>query len=174
MSRRFEVGPILVAVGAVMLVVSLFLDWYGSLTAWEAFEVVEVLLGSLAVAAFVIAVGQLIPDLEYIERRRLPVVVLAIAVLVAAEIIDPPPAAGDQAPASGAWIAFGAALVMFAGAVLTFGRVRFAVSVEGREERRERVAVVDNRQDTTETAAVSPDGEETTKRKRKAEPASDG
>ena len=173
MSRRFEIGPILVAAGAVVLIVSLFLDWYGALTAWQAFEVVEVLLGSLGVAALVIAVGQLIPDLEYIERRRLPVVVLAVAVLVAAEIIDPPPAAGDQAPASGAWIAFGAAIVMLAGAVLTFGRLRFAVSVEGREQRRERVAVVDNRQDTTETAAISPDGETTPPKQRKAEPASE-
>jgi hypothetical protein len=170
MSRRFEVGPILVAVGAVVLIASLFLDWYGSLTAWEAFEVVEVLLGSLAVAALVIAVGQLIPDLEYVERRRLPAVVLGVAVLVAAEIIDPPPAAGGQDPASGAWIAFGAAILMFAGAVLTFGRVSFAVSVEGRETR-ERVVVVDHRQDTTETAAISPDGE--TAAKREGEPASD-
>jgi hypothetical protein len=38
------------------------------------------------------------------------------------------------------------------------------VSVEGREFR-ERVAVVDHRQDTTETAAVSPDGEATTTKK---------
>jgi hypothetical protein len=158
MSRRFEVGPILVALAALVLLVSLFLDWYGALTAWEAFEVVEVLLGSLAVTALVIAVGQLIPDLEYVERRWLPAVVLAIAVLVAAEIVDPPPAAGGEDPATGAWIAFGSALLMFIGAVLTFGRVRFAVSVEGREIR-ERVAVVDHRQDTTETAAVSPDGE---------------
>ena len=72
MSRRFEVGPILVALGALVLLVSLFLDWYGALTAWEAFEVVEVLLGSLAVTALVIAVGQLMPDLEYVERRWLP------------------------------------------------------------------------------------------------------
>jgi hypothetical protein len=171
MSRRFEVGPILVAIGAIVLLISLFLDWYGSLTAWEAFEVVEVLLGSLAVAAFVIAVGQLIPDLEYIERRRLPVVVLAVAVLVAAEIINPPPAAGGQDPALGAWIAFGAAVAMFIGAVLTIGRVRFAVSIEGREIRRERVTVVDNRQDTTETAALSPDDQPPAK-KRKGEPAS--
>jgi hypothetical protein len=170
MSRRFEVGPILVAISAVVLLVSLFLDWYGSLTAWEAFEVVEVLLGSLAVAALVIAVGQVVPDLEYIERRRLPAVVLAVVVLVAAEIIDPPPAAGGQDPASGAWLAFAAAIVMFAGAVLTFGRVRFAVSVESREAR-ERVPVVDHRQDITETAGVSPDGEAT--RTREAEPASE-
>jgi hypothetical protein len=157
MSRRFEVGPILVALGALVLLVSLFLDWYGALTAWDAFEVVEVLLGSLAVAALVIAVGQLLPDLEYVERRWLPIVVLAVAVLVAAEIIDPPPAAGGEDPATGAWLAFGSALVMILGTILTFGRLRFAVSVEGREVERERVAVVDHRQDTTETAAVAPD-----------------
>jgi hypothetical protein len=162
MSRRFEVGPILVAVAALVLLVSLFLDWYGALTAWEAFEVVEVLLGALAVTALVIAVGQLIPDIEYVERRWLPAVVLAVAVLVAAEIVDPPPAAGGEDPATGAWLAFGAALLMLVGTVLTFGRVRFAVSVEGRELRK-RVAVVDHRQDTTETAAVSPDGEAATK-----------
>ena len=61
MTRRFEVGPILVALGAIVLLVSLFLDWYGSLTAWDAFEVVEVLLAALAVTALVIALGQLVP-----------------------------------------------------------------------------------------------------------------
>lgn len=158
MTRRFEVGPILVALGAIVLLVSLFLDWYGSLTAWEAFEVVEVLLVALAVTALVIAIGQLAPDLDYGDRRWLPAVVLGIALLVAAEIINPPPAAGGEDPTTGAWLAFAAALVMFAGTVLTFGRVRFAVAVEQRQTR-ERVPVVDNRQDTTETAAVTPDGE---------------
>ncbi len=47
---------------------------------------------------------------------------------------------------------------MFIGAVLTFGRVRFSLSVEGRTMR-ERVPVVDHRQDTTETAAVTPEEE---------------
>jgi hypothetical protein len=158
MSRRFEAGPILVAVGAIVLVVSLFLDWYGSLTAWDAFEVVEVLLAALGATALVIAIGELLPDVEVGDRRWLPAIVLAVAVLVAAEIINPPPAAGGQDPASGAWIAFGAAIVMFLGTVLTFGRVRFAVSVEGRQVR-ERVPVVDNRQDTTETEAVTPEGD---------------
>ena len=156
MTRRFEIGPILVALGALVLLASLFLDWYGSLTAWDAFEVVEVLLAALAVTAFVIALGQLAPDLDYADRRWLPAVVLAATLLVAAEIVNPPPAAGDQDPAIGAWIAFGAAIVMFFGTVLTFGRVRFAVSVEGRQVR-ERVPVVDHRQDTAETAAINPD-----------------
>jgi hypothetical protein len=157
MTRRFDIGPILVTLGAVVLLVSLFLDWYGGLSSWEAFEVVEVMLAGLAVFALVIAAGLLVPDLEYVERRWLPAVVIGVVVLVAAEIIDPPPAAGDETAATGAWLAFGAAFVMFAGAVLTFGRVSFAVSVEGRDVR-ERVAVVDHRQDTAETAAVSPDG----------------
>jgi hypothetical protein len=153
MTRRFEVGPILVALGAIVLLVSLFLDWYGGLTAWDAFEVVEVMLAALGVTALVIAGGLLAPELEYVERRWLPAVVLGVVLIVAAEIVNPPPAAGDQVAATGAWIAAGSALVMFGGAVLTFGRVSLAFAVEGRDVR-ERVAVVDHRQDTTETAAV--------------------
>jgi hypothetical protein len=159
MTRRFEVGPMLVALGAIALLASLFMDWYGPLTAWEAFEVVEVLLAVLAAAALLVAVGLLVPNLEYIERRWLPLIVFAIAVLVAAELINPPPAAaGDDRLEAGAWTAFVAALVLLAGAVLTFGRVSFAVSVQGREVR-ERVPVVDHRQDTTETAAIKPAAE---------------
>ena len=156
MTRRFEVGPILVALGAILLLVSLFLDWYGPLSAWEAFEVVDVLLAGLAAAALIVAAGQLVPDLELGERRWLPVIVAAIAVLVAAELIDPPPAAGAEELEQGAWLAFAAALVMLAGAVLSVGRISFAISVEGREGR-ERVAVLDHRQDTTEPAAVEKD-----------------
>lgn len=155
MTRRFEVGPILVALGAILLLVSLFLEWYGPLNAWEAFEVVEVLLAALAVAAIVIAAGQL-ADLDYGNRRWLPPLVAAVAVLVAAELVDPPPAAGAEELAEGAWLAFAAALVMLAGAVLTVGRISFAISVEGREVR-ERVSVLDHRQETTETAAVEED-----------------
>jgi hypothetical protein len=169
MTRRIEAGPVLVGLGALVLLVSLFLDWYGGLTAFQAFEVVEMLLAALAVFALVIVVGLLLPGLEYVDRRWLSAVVLAAAVLVAAEIIDPPPAAGGETATTGAWIAFGSALVMIAGAVLTLGRVSFAVSVEGREVRK-RVAVVDHRQETTETEAVSPDGAadapEATRRKR--------
>jgi hypothetical protein len=155
MTRRFEVGPMLVALGAIVLLASLFMDWYGPLTAWEAFEVVEVMLAVLAVAALLVAAGLLVPDLEYLERRWLPAIVFGVAVLVAAELVNPPPAAVDDTLEAGAWTAFGSAVVMVVGAVLTFGRVSFAVSVEGREAR-ERVAVVDHRQDTTETSAVKP------------------
>jgi hypothetical protein len=162
MTRRFEVGPMLVALGAIALLVSLFMEWYGPLSAWDAFEVVEVLLTALAVAALAVAAGMLVPDLEMIERRWLPLIVFGVAVLVAAELVNPPPAAGQETLGDGAWLAFGAALVMLAGTVLSFGRVSLAVAVEGREVR-ERVAVVDHRQDTTDAAAILPAREESTK-----------
>src|SRR5687768_16880466 len=104
MTRRFEVGPVLVALGAIVLLVSLFMDWYGPLTAWEAFEVVELLLAILAVAALVVAAGLLVPDIEYLERRWLPAIVLGVVVLVAAALVDPPPAAGEDALDEGAWL----------------------------------------------------------------------
>jgi hypothetical protein len=155
MTRRFDVGPILVGLAAIALLVSPFLEWYGPATAWDVFELVDVLLAVAAVAALVLAVGLLAPDFAYLERQWLPIVAVAVVVLVAAQVIDPPPAAGDEAAGTGAWMAFASALVMLAGAVLTFSRVSFAVSLEGKETR-ERVAVVDHRQDTTDTAAVTP------------------
>jgi hypothetical protein len=158
MTRRFEVGPLLVALGAAILLVSLFLEWYGTLTAWEAFEVVDVLLAVLAVAALTIAAGLLLPDLGYLERRWLPPVVAAAAILVIAQVIDPPPTAAGEDLEAGAWFAFGAVFLMSAGALLTVGRISFALSVEDRDVR-ERVPVVDHRQDTTETAAVRADEE---------------
>jgi hypothetical protein len=153
MNRRFELGPILVALGALLLLVSLFLDWYGSLSAWDAFEVVDVLLAALAVVSFVGAIGAVAPEVGYVERRWLPGVVLAVLVLVAAEIINPPPVAAHAGLDIGAWLAFAAAIVMMVGAVLSVGRVSLSVAVEGRDLR-QRVAAVDERQQTTESGAV--------------------
>jgi len=154
MTRRFQVGPIIVALAAIVLLVSLFLEWYGSLTAWEAFEIVDVLLAALALAGLMAAVGTIAPDVAYVDRRWLPPIALGAALIVAAQL-DPPPAAGSESAATGAWLAFGAALVMVVGAILSLGRVSLAVSVD-QHESRERVAVVDHRQDTTESAPVTP------------------
>jgi hypothetical protein len=154
MTRRFELGPIIVAAASVLLLVSLFLDWYGpGVSAWDAFEVVDLLLAVLAIAAIAAAVGALAPEAGSLDRRWLPALVTAIAVLVAASIINPPPAAAGANADLGAWLAFGAAIAMLIGAVLSIGRVSFSFALEGREPR-ERVAAVDERQATTETAAV--------------------
>jgi hypothetical protein len=152
MPRRFELGPILVVAAALLLLVSLFLDWYGGITAWKAFELVDLLLALLALAAMGVAAATIVPDLPG-ERRWLPWIVSAAVILVAMSIINPPPAAIGRRIDTGAWVAFGASLGMLLGAVLTLSRVSFAIDVQGRDLR-QRVAAVDVRQPTTETAAV--------------------
>jgi len=124
--RRFDIGPLIVAVGSLVLLVSLFMDWYGGETAWGTFEVADLLLAALAIAALLTSAGMI------------------------AEILSPPPVVGGADPQEGAWIAFAAALVMVVGTVLTLGRVSFSFAIEGREPRH-RVAAVDHRPPPTET-----------------------
>lgn len=164
MTRRIEAGPVLVGLGALVLLISLFLDWYQpAVTAWDAFEVVDLLLAALGVAALVGAAGAVRPDATVIERHWLPAIVAAIAIVVAAQILDGPPSV-DGDPDTGAWLALGAAAVMCVGTLLTLGRVSFALTVEGRDTRR-RVSAVDARTDPTTTegpAITRPAGDEPT------------
>ena len=158
--RRFEIGPLIVAVGSLVLLVSLFMDWYGGETAWGAFEVADVLLAALAVAALLASLGMIAEEIGVLDGRWLPAAVLAAALLVIAEILSPPPVVGGADPQEGAWVAFAATLVMLVGAVLSLGRVSFSFAIEGREPRR--VAAVDHRPPPTETGApVARRGEET-------------
>jgi hypothetical protein len=156
MTRRLETGPLLVTLGAVLLLVSLFLFWYsGDLTAWDAFEVWDLALAALALAAIAAAIGLMSPEVAVIDRRWLPAPVLAALVVVAVQIVDPPPAAAGQEPDTGAWLALGAAILMGIGAVLTFSRVRLALTVEGRDPRRH-VAAVDARGEPDQTTSDEP------------------
>jgi hypothetical protein len=146
MTRRLEAGPLLVTLGALLLLVSLFLSWFtGEITAWEAFEVWDLVLFVLALGAIAAGLGLTTQDVELVDRRLLPAGVAAVAVIVASQILDPPPAASASDPDTGAWLALGAALLMCVGAVLTFGRVHLSLTVEGREPRRRHVAAVDAR-----------------------------
>jgi hypothetical protein len=160
--RRFDIGPLIVAIGSLVLLVSLFMDWYAGESAWGAFEVADVLLAALAVAALLASLGMIAEEIGVLDARWLPAVVLASAVLVIAEILSPPPVVGGADPQDGAWIAFAAALVMLLGTVLSLGRVSFSFAIEGREPR-QRVAAFDHRPPPTETgqAPVARRGEET-------------
>jgi peptidoglycan/LPS O-acetylase OafA/YrhL len=155
MTRRIEAGPVLVALGALVLLVSIFLDWYEPhVTAWEAFEFLDLLLAALAIAALAAAVGAMRPEATVVERHWLPAIAAAITVVVASQILDRPPSV-DGDPTTGAWLALGAAILMCLGTLLTLGRVSFALTVEGRDTRR-RVSAVDARTDppTSEGPAV--------------------
>ena len=163
MTRRLEAGPLLVTLGALLLLVSLFLSWFTpEISAWEAFEVWDLVLFVLALGSIGAGLGLTTQEIEVVDRRFLPAAVAAVAVIVASQILDPPPAAAGQDPETGAWLALGAALVMCAGAVLTFGRVHVALTLEGREPR-QHVAAVDARgpQDPTtdNVPAVQPERE---------------
>jgi peptidoglycan/LPS O-acetylase OafA/YrhL len=161
MTRRIEAGPVLVGLAALVLLISLFLAWYEpEVTAWDAFEVLDLLLAALGVAALVAAAGAIRPDATVVERHWLPAIVAAITIVVASQILDPPPAVDGDLD-TGAWIALGAAIVMCIGTLLTLGRVSFALTVEGRDTRR-RVSAVDHRADdptTTEGPPVARPGQ---------------
>jgi hypothetical protein len=176
MTRRLESGPLLVTLGAVLLLVSLFLSWYtGEVTAWEAFEVWDLVLFVLALASIAAGLGLTTQDVDLVDRRFLPVGVAAVAIIVASQILDPPPAAPAQDPDTGAWLALGGALLMSLGALLTFGRVHVALTVEGRDQRRH-VSAVDARgpaDPTTEShepVATSSDRRRLFARERTSEP----
>jgi len=161
MTRRLEAGPLLVTLGALLLLVSLFLSWFDpEISAWEAFEAWDLVLFVLALGSIAAGLGLTTQDVDLVDRRFLPAAVAAVAVIVASQIIDAPPAAVGQDPETGAWLALGSALLMCLGALLTFGRVHLALTVEGRDQRRH-VPAVDARgpqEPTTDSReAVVPD-----------------
>jgi len=155
MTRRVEAGPLLATVGALLLLVSLFLAWFDpDITAWEAFEAWDVVLFALALVAVAAGMGLTAQDVDLADRRALPAVAAAVLVIVGSQIVNPPPAAAGQAPEIGAWLALGAAVVMCAGAVLTLGRLHVAVELERRRPRH--VAAVDARGPKDQTTESDP------------------
>ena len=134
MTRRVDAGATVAAAGGIVLLVSLFLDWYGddreAFSAWTLFEVIDLLLAAialLALSAFVSRAG--------IEPRLpdAPLLLLGAAavVLTGSQLIDGPPAAFELELQTGAWLALAGALAMLAGAFMSVARVSF--SVEHRE-----------------------------------------
>jgi hypothetical protein len=159
-SRRLELGPLVVALGALLLLVSLFLNWYEpNITAWDAFEVWDLVLAALGVFSLVLAMGLVIPELALLESPALLANAFAITVIVASQIINQPPAAAGQGRMIGCWLALGSAAVIVIGTLLTLSRLSFAVAVEGRDTRRRVVAVDSRDPSTTESGPLFSRGE---------------
>jgi peptidoglycan/LPS O-acetylase OafA/YrhL len=157
MSRTIDAGPGLLILGAVLLVVSLFLPWFDHDSAWTSFETLDLVLAGLAVAALWSASGRSGDE----GRRALPIAVAAL-VAVAVQLLDPPPVAGAHADrGSGAWLALVATLLMTAGAALALASFSIRVDVRERERRR-RVAAVDRREDPPAAPAPAEDLEQRT------------
>jgi hypothetical protein len=148
--ERFDAGSAFVALGAIALLVSLFVDWYEpSLDAWAAFEFLDLLLAGVAVFALVALAPRFAPLV-----RWLPLVAGVALVVVAVQLIDPPPAARGAGLDSGAWLALAATALMALGALLAAASISITVDVRGRERRR-RAAAIDAREG--EAAAEAPE-----------------
>jgi hypothetical protein len=140
MPRRIDLGRAVLFAGAALLFVSLFLDWYDpGLTAWEAFEALDLVLAGLAVAAMAAAVR---PDI--LPPWAAVAVPGAALLIVVVQLVNFPPAAVGGDLASGAWLALAGTLLMTAGAALSLAAISITVQVRERDVRR-RVSAVDRR-----------------------------
>ncbi len=137
MPRRTQlaVGPLVAAVGAVLLIVSLFLDWYEGLTGFTVFEFIDLLLVLLALTT----IASLAGGLGLVKPAPSPAVSLAVALftifVVLSQIInDPPAAVGPGGPDQdiGIWLGLSGAALMVAGAVLGYASISLAFEPRSR------------------------------------------
>jgi len=133
MARRIPIGPLVAGLGALVLLVSLFLDWYGEITAWTVFEVLDLVLAGIAIATLVSLAGALgLPRSAVTGGALLPLAAVAL-LLVVSQVLNHPPAGDGAEKEIGIWLALGATALMLAGAVLASARISLALDVQGRE-----------------------------------------
>ena len=137
MPERINGGQAVVAVGAILLIVSLFLSWYEpGRTAWTVFEVWDVVLAAIGIAA----IASLLPlrrtdvrDEHVLPERWLPALAGATLAIVVIQLINHPPAARGSSPEVGAWIALAAAVLMSAGAILSRAQISLVITLRSPE-----------------------------------------
>lgn len=128
MDRRIDLARGLVAGGAGLLLIALFLPWWGDYSAWTSFETLDLVLAGAALAAGALALGRLGGD----DRLALGLAGL-IALVVVSQLLDAPPAGQGQDRDSGLWIAVLATAVLVAGTVLQRAQIAVTVDVRGRK-----------------------------------------
>jgi hypothetical protein len=132
---QLAVGPLVAAVGAVLLIVSLFLDWYEGRTGFTVFEFIDLLLVLLALAT----VASLAAGLGLLRPAPSPAVAMGVAlftlfVILTQIINDPPAVVGPQGPDQdlGIWLALSGSALMVAGAVLGYASISLAFEPRSR------------------------------------------
>ena len=135
MQRRIDTAPVLAAASALLLLVSLFLDWYSpDDSAWTAFEAWDLVLAAVAVAALAAAARALGLVGSWPRRTDglLPLLGAVALVIVASQLLNPPPNALDRELEVGAWLGFVGAIGLAVAGVMSAARVSFEVSVRAR------------------------------------------
>jgi hypothetical protein len=127
---QIPIGPLVAAVGGVLLIVSLGMDWYGPYSGFSSFEFLDLLLVVLAL----VTLGSLAAALGFLRtplRPGTPLVVGVVALLVVlSQLINHPPVGNERDVESGLWLGLAGAALMLAGAILSTARI--AISVEPR------------------------------------------
>lgn len=133
MPERINGGQALVVLGAIALIVSLFLHWYEpGRSAWTVFEAWDLVLAAIGVAAIISVVPVRRRDVRgehLVPERWLPFLAGAALVIVVVALVNHPPAARGAGLEFGAWLGFAATLVLVAGAVLSRARVSLVISL---------------------------------------------
>jgi hypothetical protein len=157
--RRIDAGPLLALLGALLLLVSLFLHWYHpGITGWDVFELVDVLLAGLAITVVLAVLALAGIGASGPDPRWVPWAAGAALVLVLVTLLDRPPASGRGDLDVGAWLALAGAAGMALGALLSVARISVSLNVQGRQ----RVAAVDAR--PTEPAGPTDPADDPTKK----------
>lgn len=132
---KVPIGPLVAAIGAVLLIVSLFLDWYeADLEAFTVYEVLDLLLVLMAVAT----IASLAGGLGVIRAAPSPGVSLAVALftvfVVLSQVLNDPPAVanGEAGKEIGIWLALAGAALMVAGSVLAYAHISVAIETRAR------------------------------------------
>ena len=124
---RIPVGPLVAAVGAVLLIVSLGLDWYSDLSGFNSFEMLDLLLVVLAL----VALAELVAALGLVRTPLRPGTALVVGVvalvIVLSQLVNHPPAGYQDDVGTGLWLGLGGAALMLAGAILSTARIALAV-----------------------------------------------
>lgn len=134
-ARNIDPGHLLIGLGALMLLVSLFLEWYKpNAEAWDAFEVWDLVLAAIAILALVAVASRL----GFGPPRPASWLIGASAaalVIVLYALIDPPPViefgTNGADPGTGLWLALAAAILMIAGTLLSVARISIAINAAG-------------------------------------------
>jgi len=137
MGERLNGGMLIAAAGGALLLVSLFLEWYEpDLSAWDTFELADLVLATTAIAAIAGVLRLAALDrahAEPIQRRALLFLGVGALIITVAGVIQPPPAALESSPRPGAWLGLAGAALIAGGALLATSRISILVSFDRRE-----------------------------------------